>query len=191
MIQFGILIQANLSKSRFNNELYNPSELLKKNNANILNPEGHIKAKVKDVIDGDTFSVIYRGIKFKVRLLDVDTPESLKKGVSVQTFSREASNNTKNYLFKKEVDLYFEKGLKDRYNRLLAHVFLEDGFYLNGFLVRNGFARAVSYSPNTRYKYYFINLQNKAIFEKLGFWRLHEKNRPFRMNKNGQYIPIY
>ncbi len=191
MILFGKLTQADLPTVGFNTEFENPKQLLEQKNNLGLRAEGHIIADVLNVIDGDTFLVKYKNKKYKIRMLDIDTPESVKENVHLQTYSKEASDKVKMYLSGKQVDLYFEKELRDKYKRILAHVFLKNGLYLNGFLVKNGFARAVSYKPNQKYKNYFLKLQRQAQQEKLGFWSLSEDQRPFIRNRYGDYVPSY
>ena len=156
-----------------------------------LAPHRYIDALVTKVSDGDTVEVTYKGKVHKVRLLYIDTPESVKQGVPVQPYSSEASKFTQNMLYNKQVRLVFDKGLRDRYGRLLAHVLLKDGSYFNALLVRNGFARVEAVSPNTALKDYFLKLQESAINEKLGLWSLPENKRPFVKNNKGEYIARY
>lgn len=154
-------------------------------------PFGYINASVEKVVDGDTFHIIYKNKNYKVRVLDIDTPESVKSGVEAQPYAIEASDLTKNTLTGKNVKLVFEKETKDQYDRLLAHVILEDGTYFNAMMIRNGYAICVFYSPNTLFKDYFTELQNKAIENKAGFWQLPESRRPFIKNNKGKYIASY
>ncbi|QNU67661.1 thermonuclease family protein [Ruminiclostridium herbifermentans] len=152
---------------------------------------GYINAYVKKVVDGDTFHIKYGDKDYKVRMLDIDTPESIKSGVEAQPYSLEASELTKNNLTGQNIKLVFEKDTTDQYGRLLAHVILEDGTYYNALMVQNGFAISVFYSPNTLFKDYFTELQNKAIENKAGFWKLPEKDRPFVKNSKGKYVAAY
>jgi micrococcal nuclease len=156
-----------------------------------IQPFGYINAYVEKVVDGDTFHIKYGDEKYKVRLLDIDTPESIKSGVDAQPYSLEASELTKKTLTNQNIKLVFEKETKDQYGRLLAHVILEDGTYYNAFMVQNGFAISVIYSPNTLFKDYFAELQKKAIENKAGFWKLPEKERPFIKNSKGKYVAAY
>lgn len=151
----------------------------------------YIKAYVSYVTDGDTLEINYRNKEYKVRLLCIDTPESVKQGVEIQSYGIEASKLTKELTLHKKVQLVFEKGLRDRYGRLLAYIILENGENLNALLVRNGFARAEFVSPNTRYKEYFLKLQSKAIKDKIGMWGLDPQEQPFVREADGDYIPRY
>lgn len=156
-----------------------------------IQPYGYINAYVEKVVDGDTFHIKYGDEGYKVRMLDIDTPESIKAGVDSQPYALEASELTKKTLTEQKIKLVFEKGTTDQYGRLLAHVILEDGTYYNALMVQNGYAISVFYSPNTLFKDYFAKLQNKAIENKAGFWLLPENDRPFVKNNKGKYIAAY
>lgn len=156
-----------------------------------IEPDGYIRARVTKVTDGDTIRVEYEGKEYRVRLLDKDTPETVKAGVPAQPYGKKASDKLKEMLLEKEITLVFEKDIDDRYDRLLAYVFLEDGTCVNAFMVKEGYARVEVVKPNTAYKDYFTKLQENAIREKRGLWSLPEKDRPFILNKSGIYIPRY
>lgn len=156
-----------------------------------LAPGKFVNAYVKLVVDGDTIKVTYKKEEYNVRLLCIDTPESVKQGVDIQPFGKEASKATEKLVSGKPVKLVFDKGLRDKYGRLLAYVFLENGEFLNALLVRNGFARVEIVAPNSMYKAYFHKLQESAIDDKTGFWRLPASQQPFVVNENGEYVPRY
>jgi len=99
---------------------------------------GHYK--VLNIVDGDTVDVLYMGKKERVRLLCVDTPESVHPDAAKNTvMGNKASNYTKNRLTGKTVDLEFESTLRGKYGRLLAYVIL-DGKNFNVELVREGWS---------------------------------------------------
>ena len=156
-----------------------------------LAPNKYIKAYISDVTDGDTLEVNFRNKEYKVRLLCIDTPESVKAGVDVQPYAREASELTKKLALHKNARLVFEKGLRDRYGRLLAYIILDNGDNLNALLVRNGYARVEFVSPNKKYKEYFLKLQSQAIKDRVGMWGLDTKKQPFVKDKDGNYVPRY
>lgn len=91
---------------------------------------------VQRVIDGDTF-VLETGEK--VRLIGIDSPETVHPRKPVESFGLEASQFTKRLLEGKHVELEFDVDRYDRYNRLLAYVYV-DGVFLNEELVRQGLA---------------------------------------------------
>lgn len=161
-------------------------------------PGKYIDGFVVKVTDGDTMEVTYKGENEKVRLLCVDTPESVKSGVEVQEYSKEASQFTTQIALNKSVRLVFDKEERDRYGRLLAFAIIRgDGtdknkeIFLNALLVRNGYARVEIISPNSSLKDYFYALQDTAVKEKVGLWGLPKDKQPFILNEKGQYVPRY
>ena len=156
-----------------------------------LDSNKYIRAYVSDVTDGDTLEINYRETEYKVRLLCIDTPESVKQGVDIQPYALEASELTKKLTLHKNVRLVFEKGLRDRYGRLLAYIILDSGENINSLLVRNGYARVEFVSPNKRYKEYFQKLQNEAVKDGVGMWGLDHEKQPFAKDSDGNYVPRY
>jgi micrococcal nuclease len=156
-----------------------------------LAPFSYINAVVVGVTDGDTVKVNYKGQDYKVRLLCVDTPESVKRGVSVQQYSKEAQAFTKRLTLGQKVRLVFEKQLRDKYKRVLAHIILKDNSYFNALLVTNGFARVEIVSPNNSLSVYFYKLQALALKGRVGLWGLPKDEQPFVKSKKGTYIPRY
>lgn len=124
--------------------------------------------KVKRIIDGDTF-VLDNGIK--VRLIGVDTPETVHPKKEVQYFGKEASAFTKKLIDGKKVRLEYDVQKYDRYGRLLAYVYLEDGTFLNAELVKQGYANVSTFPPNVKYEQLFINLQKEARENNRGLWQ--------------------
>jgi len=188
--------QSNSTQSTSNkgtNQLENPTfpeAIVKIENEGIA-PFGYINASVTKVVDGDTFHITYDNEDYKVRMLDIDTPESVKSGVDPQPYAVKSSDFTKKALTGKKIKLVFEKDITDQYGRLLAHIILVDGTYYNALMVQNGYAIAVFYSPNTLLKEYFSNLQSKAIENEKGFWQLPENERPFIKDSKGKFVAAY
>ena len=88
------------------------------------------------VVDGDTIDINYNGIKERVRLLCVDTPESVHPDQSKNTaMGKKASGYTKKRLTGQSVDLELEAKTRGKYDRLVAYVIL-DGVNYNLELVR-------------------------------------------------------
>lgn len=122
---------------------------------------------VTRVVDGDTIEISGGS---KVRLIGVDTPETVKPGVKPQPFGKEASDFTKSLLEGKEVNLEFDVQEKDKYGRLLAYVYLPDGTFVNAKLIEEGYAKIMTIPPNVKYEEMFKNLQEEARQEKRGLW---------------------
>lgn len=124
---------------------------------------------VERVVDGDTFQLTN---KEKVRLIGVDTPETVKPGTPVQTYGKEASDFTKKMLTGKKVRLEYDVTEKDRYGRLLAYVYLEDGTFYNELLLREGYAQIMTIPPNVKYADRFLEVQRQARDAGKGLWGL-------------------
>ncbi|MGE5328140.1 MAG: thermonuclease family protein [Deltaproteobacteria bacterium] len=127
--------------------------------------------KVIRIVDGDTIVVNLNSKEEKVRLIGVDTPETVKPGTPVQKYGKEASNFTKNMLIDKKVKLEFDVQHRDKYARLLAYVYLEDGRMFNKILIEQGYAQVMTVPPNVKYQQAFIKLQRKAKENKKGLWK--------------------
>jgi micrococcal nuclease len=147
--------------------------LLRPDLGSLLELEGHSRARstaqVTRVIDGDTIEVRIGGRTEDVRLIGVDTPETLKPGTPVQCFGPRASRFIKRLLEGRRVRLVFGAERQDDYGRLLAYVHLGRRF-VNAILVRRGFARSLTIPPNDRYAPLFRRLELRAGRAGRGLW---------------------
>ena len=126
--------------------------------------------RVTSVTDGDTIGV-GRGWRYhKVRLLGVDTPETVHPEKPVELFGPEASDFTERKLGGQKVHLEFESANQyDRYGRLLAYVVLADGTLFNVELIKQGYARVIAPSPFRHYEE-FKHYEREAKAAGLGIW---------------------
>lgn len=152
-------------------------------------PGGTINVEVNRIVDGDTFRALYQGEEYKVRLLCIDTPESVKENVQEQPYGKKAAERLKELIDGKKVQMVFENEVRDRYERLLAYILLEDGVCVNALMVSEGYARVNTVKPNTVHRDYFIGLMEEAIGEEKGLWSLRPEERPFVKNDKGNYVP--
>lgn len=128
--------------------------------------------KVVSVVDGDTFKIIYNQKEEKVRLIGIDTPESVHADKSKNTkYGKIASEYVKELLKSQNVKLEFDVSSKDKYGRLLAYVYLENGEMLNEKLLKEGYAQMATYPPNVKYVENFKKMQKQARENKVGFWK--------------------
>lgn len=119
-----------------------------------------IKVELIRVVDGDTIVVEYENEHFTVRLIGINTPESVHPDADKNTAEGiVASEFLKEYLADTEdVWLEFDKDLNDSYGRVLAYVWLnEEGTVpendmLNVILVKLGFAEPMTVGHNTKFK---------------------------------------
>ena len=126
--------------------------------------------KVQRVVDGDTLIIEINNVEERVRLIGVDTPESVhpdaKKNVS---YGKVASEYTKELVEGKYVGLELDVQERDRYGRLLAYVYI-NGEMLNERLLMEGHATIATYPPNVKYVEIFKELEQKAKEEEKGMW---------------------
>lgn len=131
-------------------------------------------ATVTRVIDGDTVIVEpERGGTIRVRLIGVDTPETVKPNTAPQCFGREASDRTHQLADHAAVRLEFDPAVDrvDRYGRTLAYVWLPDNRMLNTELVAGGFAREYDYNQQRyRYRDDFRAAESAAEHAHRGLW---------------------
>ncbi len=128
--------------------------------------------QVVPVIDGDTIQVCcVFGDRVKVRYIGVDTPETKHPTRGVEHYGKEAAQANRNLVSGKTVRLEFDVERRDRYGRLLAYVYLEDGTFVNAWLVEHGYAQVMTVPPNAKYQGLFLKLQREAREKGRGLWR--------------------
>ncbi len=131
-------------------------------------------AFVDRVVDGDTIGVVANGEKHTVRLIGVDTPETVDPKRPVGCFGKEASNETKKLLTGKQVILQKDISDTDKYKRWLRFVFLplDNGQYLfvDDYLIREGFGKVLTIPPDVKYAEQFLQAQQEARSNKRGLW---------------------
>ena len=127
---------------------------------------------VVKVVDGDTIDVSIDGKVERLRLIGINTPETVDPRKPVECFGVEASNKTKTQLTGKKVFLENDttQDERDKYNRLLRYVFLEDGTNFNLLMIKEGYAYEYTYSLPYKYQSEFKEAQIKASEEKNGLW---------------------
>ena len=126
-------------------------------------------ALVTRVVDGDTIEVSLGGAIEDIRLLGIDTPESVKPNSPIECFGREASAAAEAFLSNAEVTLVRDVEDRDRYGRLLRYVYVGEEM-ANARLVVNGYATAYTYPPNVRHAELFVQLQREASEAERGLW---------------------
>jgi micrococcal nuclease len=128
--------------------------------------------KVTKVTDGDTLHIEMSGVDEKIRLIGINTPETVDPRTPVQCFGKEASNRMKDLAEGKSVRLEYDdsQSLRDTYGRLLAYVYLEDGQMLNRIMVAEGYAYEYTYLTPYKYQKEFRQLQTLARTSSRGLW---------------------
>ena len=126
-------------------------------------------ALVTRVVDGDTVEARIGDEVEDVRLIGVDTPETVKPGEPVQCFGPRASSFTHRLLEGRRVRLVFGVERRDVYGRLLAYAYLGERFF-NAQLVRRGLARTLTIPPNDRFAPLLRRLELAAARAGRGLW---------------------
>jgi micrococcal nuclease len=133
-----------------------------------------VTATVLHAVDGVTLSIQISGRTDKVRLIGVDTPETVDPRKPVQFFGKEASAFTHKMADGTTVRLEFDQASaatnhRDKYGRLLAYVFLPDGTLLNAELIRQGYGHAYTRFPFAKMEE-FRALEREAREAGRGLW---------------------
>lgn len=128
--------------------------------------------EVINVLDGDTFDISVGKQIVTVRMLGIDTPETVDPRKPVQCFGKEASDTTKEMLTGHSVKLQADKtqGTSDAYGRALAYVYRDDGTFMNEFLLKNGYAREYTFKVPYALQKEFKALEKEAREGKKGLW---------------------
>lgn len=128
---------------------------------------------MKYVIDGDTFIADIDGTETKIRMIGVDTPESVSYDKNENTEEgMMAAEYTKQLLQDKEVWIEYDQEPLDRYGRALAYVYLDayGTVMVQDILLVNGLADCMRIEPNTKYANHFAEIQEQARQNGIGFW---------------------
>lgn len=130
-------------------------------------PQG-LSATVTRIIDGDTISAIIDGEEWSIRLIGIDAPETVHPDKAVDVRGFEAKNILEERLLGRKVILEFDETKTDKYNRLLAYVFLDETM-INEVLLKSGWAKAYLNFPFSLQNE-FSRLEQDARQQRVGLW---------------------
>ncbi|PIR46508.1 MAG: nuclease [Candidatus Vogelbacteria bacterium CG10_big_fil_rev_8_21_14_0_10_45_14] len=135
-------------------------------------PDSSPLYEVVRVVDGDTIKILLDGKEETVRLIGVDTPETVDPRKAVQCFGIEASKKTKEWLADRSVRIEIDPTQfeRDKYSRLLAYVYRDDGLFVNRELIAQGFAHEYTYNIPYKYQSDFQTTERAAREEGRGLW---------------------
>jgi len=127
---------------------------------------------VVKVVDGDTVTVDINGKHETIRLIGIDTPESVDPRKPVECFGKEASGKAHEILDGYTVRLVSDptQGERDKYGRLLRYLFRNDGLFFNRQMVEEGYAHEYTYATPYQYQDDFRNAQERAKALAIGLW---------------------
>ena len=130
------------------------------------------RATLTRVVDGDTLVVSVAGRDERVRLIGIDTPESVKPGSPVECFGKEAAGHLASLLPEgTALRLVGDVEQRDRFGRLLAYVYREhDGLFVNAVMARDGFAEPLTVPPNVAHAAELAAAARTARQSRRGLW---------------------
>jgi micrococcal nuclease len=131
-----------------------------------------VSAQVIRVVDGDTVRVLINGEEKTLRLIGLNTPETVDPRREVQCYGKEASNKAKELLTDQTVYLESDdsQGETDKYQRLLRYIWLTDGRNFNKLMITEGYAYEYTYDLPYKYQSEFKTAQLTAQETKKGLW---------------------
>lgn len=127
---------------------------------------------VVKVVDGDTIRVDIDGVETKVRMIGINTPESVHNDESKNTEEgKMASSFVSGLVGGKQVYLEYDVEAEDQYGRMLAYVYLDDKeTMVERILLSMGYAEIMTVQPNSKYADEFYEIQKQAREARVGFW---------------------
>ncbi|MFH1947451.1 MAG: thermonuclease family protein [Candidatus Magasanikbacteria bacterium] len=129
--------------------------------------------QVTKIVDGDTIDVNIDGKTERIRLIGIDTPETVDYNKPIECFGPEATAKAKELLLNQKVRLEADptQDNRDAYDRLLRYIYRDDGLFFNQWMIENGYAREFTfikpYKYQTEFKQAEINAQNGEV----GLWK--------------------
>jgi micrococcal nuclease len=129
---------------------------------------------VTRVVDGDTIHVLLGGRIERLRLIGVDAPEIDHPEQPAECYGKESARFAQRSLDGRTIRIEFDVERRDRFDRLLAYVFME-GELFNETLVAEGFAIERSYPPNLAHQEELRKAEIEARQERRGLWRACER----------------
>jgi micrococcal nuclease len=148
-----------------------------------FSPQAQLRGPVDVVrfVDGDTVRIYVNGAEENVRLIGIDTPETVHPQRGVEPFGPEASAFLSQLLRGRPVWVELDVQERDHYRRPLVYLYYQDpsgdwdyqGIRLrqaNLEIARNGFADVLTIPPNVRYAELYVEAVSQAREGKLGMW---------------------
>ncbi len=132
-------------------------------------------AQIVKVVDGDTITVSLNDKNETIRIIGINTPETVDPRKNVECFGVEASNKAKEYFKEKDYKVYLEKDPsqdeRDKYQRLLRYVFADNGDSDYGLMmIATGYAYEYTYYIPYKYQAEYKKAQAEAENKRLGLW---------------------
>lgn len=127
---------------------------------------------VEHVVDGDTLDLNMDGKRVRVRLIGINTPETVDPRRQVECFGKEASNRAKEILSGKWVSVEADptQDTNDKYGRKLLYIYTQDGTLFNKQMIADGYAYEYTYRYPYKYQEEFKAAQKEAREGQRGLW---------------------
>ncbi|MEG0994674.1 MAG: thermonuclease family protein [Bacilli bacterium] len=141
-----------------------------------------ITVKLEKCMDGDTAKFIINNSIITARFLAIDTPETIKKGVEVEAYGKEASDFTCDKLTNaNNITIEYDKNSEklDKYDRHLVWVFV-DNELLQEDIIKNGLGKIKYVYGDYKYLDNLKEVENIARIKKIGVWSLQDNYSYFK-----------
>lgn len=171
MLAFAFYIACNPDRKEENKDFESGTEVVSGKKDSLVTFAG----KVVGIKDGDTFEILRNGKAEKVRLADIDAPES------AQAYGRAARKYASNLCYGKVVTVKPKKK-RDQFGRVLGLIYTEDSLNVNEEMIKAGYAWRYKYSKNEA----FLQLQKEAKVKKLGLWADDNAVNPWQWRKDNK-----
>ncbi len=138
---------------------------------------------VTNVYDGDTIKLANGQ---SIRLIGINTPEMNYNKGTPEPYAKKAKHFLSRKVLNQKIGLKFDVERKDRYKRVLAHIFLKDGTNLQYSLLEKGYASNISIPPNLWLQRCYKVAEQIAKKSKKGIWksRYFKPTKAASLNKN-------
>jgi len=146
----------------------------------VKSPIQLIETQVTRVVDGDTIHAMVNGKDEAIRLIGVDTPETVKPNAPIEPYGPEASSFTKAQLTGKTIWIEMDVQERDKYGRMLAYVWTEQPTEINDTeiqakmfnakLLLDGYGQLLTIAPDVKYVDYFTKYQTESRENNKGLW---------------------
>jgi micrococcal nuclease len=172
VVACGLAALALLLASRYVLNTITSSDLVGGGPTPTMGADYSLDTTVVRVVDGDTLVARAEGRAERVRLIGVDTPETVSPSKPVQCYGKQASNHLKKLLPPgTAITLVTDADTHDRYGRLLAYVYRHpDGMFVNLELAQDGYASLLTFPPNVAHEPQFARAVDAAHQRRLGLW---------------------
>lgn len=133
---------------------------------------GAESVQVIQVVDGDTLKININGREETIRVIGINTPETVDPRKPVECFGKEASDKAKEILTGKNVTLEIDNSQDniDKYGRLLRYITLSDRSDYGKYMIENGYAYEYTYEIPYQKQSVYKSAQAEAKSEQVGLW---------------------